>query len=57
MARASAGDEERRRGERLAAALRENLKRRKAQQRGRQEVAETAPSTAAAHQANHEPDR
>jgi hypothetical protein len=33
------------------------LKRRKAQQRGRQAAAETAPSTAAPQQANHEPDR
>jgi len=57
MARANAGNEDRRRRERLAAALRENLKRRKAQQRGRQAAAETAPSTEAPRQANHEPDR
>jgi hypothetical protein len=57
MARASAGDEDQRRRERLAAALRENLKRRKAQLRGRQAAAESAPSTAAPQQANNEPDR
>jgi hypothetical protein len=56
MTRADAGDQDRRR-ERLATALRENLKRRKAQQRGRQAAAETAPSAAAARQANPEPDR
>jgi hypothetical protein len=37
-------DELRRRRERLAAALRENLKRRKAQQRGRHASGESAPS-------------
>jgi hypothetical protein len=57
MGQANAGDQDRRRRERLAAALRENLKRRKAQLRGRQAAAETAPSTAAAQQANPEPDR
>jgi hypothetical protein len=56
MTRASAGDQDRRRRERLAAALRANLKRRKAQQRGRQAAAETAPSTPA-QPANPEPDR
>jgi len=57
MARAGAGDQDRRRRERLAAALRENLKRRKAQQRVRQAAAETAPSIAPPRQANDEPDR
>jgi hypothetical protein len=56
MTQANAGVEDQRRRERLAAALRENLKRRKAQQRGRQ-AAETAPSTEAPRQANPEPKR
>lgn len=58
MGRASAGEDDRRlKRERLAAALRENLKRRKAQQRGRQAAAEAAPSAEAARAANDEPDR
>jgi hypothetical protein len=57
MARASTENEDRRRRERLAVALRENLKRRKAQQRGRQAAAEAAPAAEAPQQADHEPDR
>ncbi len=48
---------ERRRRERLAAALRENLKRRKVQRRGREETAESTPPSGPSRNASEGPSR